>query len=135
MSRSSTTNAAAQQDSNQQEEHKRNLAAEEGPPNEPSAQEQIMEELSPGKRRAAGLSGDDDRGYGPDSDELEAEDLIRNDGARSPFEQGEVQAADMDLSIVDAEEAGVDDVLNEKEMAGQEPLNSARQRTPNGSID
>jgi hypothetical protein len=135
MSRSSTTNAAAQQDSNQQEEHKRNLAAEEGPPNEPSAQEQIMEELSPGKRRAAGLSGDDDRGYGPDSDDLEAEDLIRNDGARSPFEQGEVQAADMDLSIVDADEAGVDDVLNEKEMAGQEPLNSARQRTPNGSID
>ncbi len=135
MSRSSTTNATAQQTSNQQEESKRDQAVQEGAPNEPSAQEQIMEELSPGKRRAAGLSGDDDRGYGPDSDDLEAEDLIRNDGARSPFEQGEVLAADMDLSIVDADEAGAGDVLDEEEMAGQEPLNSARQRTPNGSID
>mgnify|MGYP006180881271 CR=1 FL=1 len=109
MSRSSTTNATAQQASNQQEESKRDQAAQEGAPNEPSAQEQIMEELSHGKRRAAGLSGDDDRGYGPDSDDLEAEDLIRNDGARSPFEQGEVLAADMDLSIVEADEAGAGD--------------------------
>ena len=133
MSRSSTTNTA--KTAAQQEEHTRNQAAQEAALNEPSAQEQIMEELSPSTRRAAGLSGDDDRGYGPDSDDLEAEDLIGNDGARSPFEQGEVLAADMDLSIVDADEAGAGDVLDEEEMAGQEPLNSARQRTPNGSID
>ncbi|WP_079200825.1 hypothetical protein [Pseudomonas sp. CC6-YY-74] len=135
MSRSSTTNAAAQQASNQQEEHTRKQAAEEAALNEPSAQDQIMEALSSSQRREAGLSGDDDRGCGPDSDDLEAEDLISNDGARSPSEHGEVQAADMDLRIVDADEAGTGDVLDEEEMAGQEPLNSARQRTPDGSID
>jgi len=58
------------------------------------------------------------------SDDLEPEDLIKEDGARSPHEHSMDIPADVDLSIVDVDEIGAGYGLDEAELARVKPLNN-----------
>ncbi|AZD38151.1 Phosphotransferase system, HPr-related protein [Pseudomonas chlororaphis subsp. aurantiaca] len=58
----------------------------------------------------------------PNDDDLTPENLIREDGARSAHEAGEDQPADWDLSIVDEDDIGGGNGLDEAELAQRDPL-------------
>ncbi|AUG04273.1 serine kinase/phosphatase [Pseudomonas sp. 09C 129] len=62
----------------------------------------------------------------PNDDELTPENLIREDGARSAHEAGEDQPADWDLSIVDENDIGGGNGLDEAELAQRDPLDGKR---------
>ncbi|MBI6554379.1 MULTISPECIES: serine kinase/phosphatase [Pseudomonas] len=59
-------------------------------------------------------------------DEMSPENLIREDGARDAQEEGEGEQADWDLSIVDEDEIGGGNGLDEAELAEREPVNGNR---------
>ena len=59
-------------------------------------------------------------------DEMSPENLIREDGARDAREEGEGEQADWDLSIVDEDEIGGGNGLDEAELAEREPVNGNR---------
>ncbi|HJR31036.1 MAG TPA: serine kinase/phosphatase [Pseudomonas sp.] len=77
------------------------------------------EHLMPRKRvREATSTNDND----VTDDDLSPETLIREDGARDAHEAGEDGQADWDLSIVDENDIGGGDGLDEAELAQQDPL-------------
>ncbi|MCP1510400.1 hypothetical protein J2Y83_000527 [Pseudomonas marginalis] len=59
-------------------------------------------------------------------DEMSPENLIREDGARDAREEGEGEQADWDLSIVDEDEIGGGNGLDEAELAEREPVDGNR---------
>lgn len=75
-------------------------------------------------RRAgdSGLTGGAEPGQGPTDDDLAPQTLIREDGARHPFEPGADAPADSDLESVSAEEIGAGEGLDEAEQARVDPL-------------
>ncbi|MGE7959655.1 serine kinase/phosphatase [Pseudomonas sp. NPDC089530] len=84
-----------------------------------------VEHRTPGKRphgtRLTGNADDE-----PDDDELSPENLIHEDGARSPHEAGEDEPADWELSIVGENEIGGGNGLDEAELARRDPLDGKR---------
>lgn len=97
--------------------------------NEPSGKigDQIpadeLENYIPDERvREAGMTGASTEDHHPTDDDLSPETLIKEDGARSPREQGEDGHADFDLSVVDDDEIGAGGGLDEEEMAILDPL-------------
>ncbi|MFP3923127.1 serine kinase/phosphatase [Pseudomonas sp. W5-36] len=97
--------------------------------NEPSGRigdvipEDELDTLIPDERvREAGLTGASTEDHNPTDDDMSPETLIREDGARSPREAGEDGPADLDLSIVDEDDIGGGDGLDEEEMAILDPL-------------
>ncbi|WP_282369396.1 serine kinase/phosphatase [Pseudomonas sp. PS02290] len=97
--------------------------------NEPSGRigdmipEDELETLIPDERvREAGLTGASTEDRNPTDDDMSPETLIREDGARGPREAGEDGPADLDLSIVDEDDIGGGDGLDEEEMAILDPL-------------
>lgn len=97
--------------------------------NEPSGRigdvipEDELDTLIPDERaREAGLTGASTEDHNPTDDDMSPETLIREDGARSPREAGEDGPADLDLSIVDEDDVGGGDGLDEEEMAILDPL-------------
>lgn len=97
--------------------------------NEPSGRigdvipEDELDTLIPDERvREAGLTGASTEDHNPTDDDMSPETLIREDGARSPREVGEDGPADLDLSIVDEDDIGGGDGLDEEEMAILDPL-------------
>ncbi len=91
------------------------------------AEEDVLEEFERSQRREAGLSEDAPPGHGPDKDDADLEDLIHEDGARSPFEEGGALAADEDLSIVDelTPDEGLSDDIKESELPHHRPETGA----------
>ncbi|MGO4310563.1 serine kinase/phosphatase [Pseudomonas sp. KB_15] len=89
--------------------------------------EKEREQLMPRQRvREAGLTGastDDDQ---PTDDDLSPETLIREDGARDAHEAGNDSRADWDLSIVDEDEIGGGNGLDEAELALRDPMDGKR---------
>jgi len=89
--------------------------------------EKEREQLMPRQRvREAGLPGastDDDQ---PTDDDLSPETLIREDGARDAHEAGNDSSADWDLSIVDEDEIGGGNGLDEAELALRDPMDGKR---------
>jgi hypothetical protein len=89
--------------------------------------EKEREQLMPRQRvREAGLSGpstDDDQ---PTDDDLSPETLIREDGARDAHEAGNDSRADWDLSIVDEDDIGGGNGLDEAELALRDPMDGKR---------
>lgn len=89
--------------------------------------EKEREQLVPRERvREAGLTGastDDDQ---PTDDDLSPETLIREDGARDAQEAGNDSSADWDLSIVDEDEIGGGNGLDEAELALRDPMDGKR---------
>ena len=59
-------------------------------------------------------------------DEMSPENLIREDGARDAREEGEGEQADWDLSIVDEDDIGGGNGLDEAELAEREPVDGNR---------
>ena len=59
-------------------------------------------------------------------DEMSPENLIREDGARDAQEEGEGEQADWDLSIVDEDEIGGGNGLDEAELADLDPVDGNR---------
>jgi hypothetical protein len=100
---------------------------------EPSAKigdelpENEREQLMPRQRvREAGMTGASTADHESTDDDLTPETLIREDGARDAHEAGKGDQADWDLSIVDEDDIGGGNGLDEAEMAQQEPLDRKR---------
>ena len=85
---------------------------------EPGARQQPPS--SPVRKRAP---SDDEEA---DSDDLSPAALIPEDGARDAWEAGENEPADWDLSIVEENEIGGGDGLDEAELARRDPLDGKR---------
>lgn len=66
--------------------------------------------------------------FDPSDDDLEPETLIPEDGARSPNEAGADHPADWDLSVVDEDDIGGGNGLDEAELARRDPLDGKRER-------
>ena len=101
--------------------------------NEPSGRigdiipEDELETLIPDERvREAGLTGASTADHNPTDDDMSPETLIREDGARSPREAGEDGPADQNLSVVDEDDIGGGNGLDEAEMAEREPVDGNR---------
>ncbi|WET11336.1 MULTISPECIES: serine kinase/phosphatase [unclassified Pseudomonas] len=94
---------------------------------EPTAQ--IGDELPRGERKRrmpdervgeAGMAG------ASTDDDMSPENLIREDGARDAQEAGEGEQADWDLSIVDEDDIGGGNGLDEAELADLDPVDGNR---------
>jgi hypothetical protein len=85
------------------------------------------EQLMPRRRvREAGMTGASTDDHESTDDDMSPETLIREDGARDAQEAGEGGQADWDLSIVDEQDIGGGNGLDEEEMARRDPLDSKR---------
>ena len=100
---------------------------------EPSAKigdelpENEREQLMPRQRvREAGMTGASTADHEFTDDDLTPETLIREDGARDAHEAGKGDQADWDLSVVDEDDIGGGNGLDEAEMAQQDPLDRKR---------
>jgi hypothetical protein len=79
--------------------------------------------IIPEKRaREAGMTGASTSDHHSTDDDMSPETLIDEDGARSADEEGEDHPADWDLSIVDQNDIGGGDGLDEAEWAEFDPL-------------
>ncbi|EJM62887.1 MULTISPECIES: hypothetical protein [Pseudomonas] len=89
--------------------------------------EKEREQLMPRQRiREAGLTGASTDDHQPTDDDLSPETLIREDGARDAHEAGNDSRADWDLSIVDEDEIGGGNGLDEAELALRDPMDGKR---------
>ncbi|MBV4477204.1 serine kinase/phosphatase [Pseudomonas sp. B2M1-30] len=89
--------------------------------------EREREQLMPRARvREAGMTGASVADHEPTDDDLSPETLIREDGARDAEEFGQDDRADWDLSIVDEDDIGGGDGLDEAELARRDPLDRKR---------
>ncbi|MCP2019348.1 serine kinase/phosphatase [Pseudomonas laurylsulfatiphila] len=99
---------------------------------EPSARigdelpENERELMPPRRGREAGLTGASTGDHQPTDDDLSPETLIREDGARDAHEAGNDKGADCDLSIVDEDDIGGGNGLDEAEMARRDPMDGKR---------
>lgn len=85
------------------------------------------ERLMPRERvREAGMTGASTDDHEPTDDDMSPETLIREDGARDAHEAGEGGQADWDLSIVDEDDIGGGNGLDEEELARQDPMDGNR---------
>jgi hypothetical protein len=72
--------------------------------------------------REAGLTGASMDDHEPTDDDMSPETLIHEDGARSPREVGGNTPLDRDLTVVDEDDIGGGDGLDEAELAQIDPL-------------
>lgn len=89
--------------------------------------EDERELLMPDERvREAGLTGASTADHEPTDDDMSPETLIHEDGARDAREAGEDGQADWDLSVVDEDDIGGGNGLDEEELAKRDPLDGNR---------
>ncbi len=85
------------------------------------------EHLMPDERvREAGLTGASTADHEPTDDDLSPQTLIHEDGARDAREEGADDPADYDLNIVDEDEIGGGNGLDEAELADIDPVDGNR---------
>nr|WP_314568897.1 serine kinase/phosphatase [uncultured Pseudomonas sp.] len=85
------------------------------------------EHLMPDERvREAGMTGASTDDHEPTDDDLSPETLIREEGARDAREEGGGNPVDYDLSIVDEDEIGGGNGLDEAELADLDPVDGNR---------
>ena len=85
------------------------------------------EHLMPDERvREAGMAGASTADHEPTDDDMSPETLIHEDGARDAREEGDGEQADWDLSIVDEDEIGGGNGLDEAELADIDPIDGNR---------
>ncbi len=84
--------------------------------------EELFGEQSARRVRTAGLTGAADPDHDPTNDDLTPENLIPDDGARSPREAGSVKPNDSALRSVRADEVGLGKGLDEAELGRVNPL-------------
>ena len=89
--------------------------------------EKEREQLMPRQRlREAGMTGASTDDHEPTDDDMSPETLIREDGARDGHEAGEDNRADWDLSIVEEDDIGGGNGLDEAERARRDPMDGKR---------
>lgn len=89
--------------------------------------EKEREQRMPRRRgREAGLTGASISDHQTTDDDLSPETLIREDGARDAQEAGDDSRADWDLSIVDEDDIGGGNGLDEAELARRDPMDGKR---------
>ncbi|CAI8864065.1 HPr [Pseudomonas sp. IT-P171] len=100
---------------------------------EPSAKigdelpENEREQLMPRERvLEAGMTGASTADHESTDDDMSPETLIREDGARDAHEAGEGDQADWDLSVVDEDDIGGGNGLDEEELARRDPMDGNR---------
>lgn len=76
--------------------------------------------------REAGMIGASMPDHEPTDDDLSPETLIHEDGARDADELGSGKQADWDLSIVDEDDIGGGNGLDEAELARRDPMDGKR---------
>jgi hypothetical protein len=76
--------------------------------------------------REAGMTGASMPDHEPTDDDLSPETLIHEDGARDADELGSGKQADWDLSIVDEDDIGGGNGLDEAELARRDPMDGKR---------
>ncbi len=76
--------------------------------------------------READMTGASTDDHEPTDDDMSPETLILEDGARDAHEAGEGDQADWDLSIVDEDDIGGGNGLDEAEMANRDPMDGDR---------
>ncbi|RMO89514.1 hypothetical protein ALQ32_01764 [Pseudomonas syringae pv. tagetis] len=91
-------------------------------------EDQLQHEIPDQRVREAGLTGASTDDHHSTDDDLSPEILIREDGARSHSEQGEDDPADLDLTVVDEDDIGAGNGLDEEELAVVDPLDGNTQR-------
>ena len=85
------------------------------------------ERLMPRERvREAGMTGASTDDHESTDDDMSPETLIREDGSRDAHEAGEGDQADWDLSIVDEDDIGGGNGLDEEELARRDPMDGNR---------
>lgn len=85
------------------------------------------ERLMPRERvREAGMTGASTDDHESTDDDMSPETLIREDGARDAHEAGDGGQADWDLSIVDEDDIGGGNGLDEEELARRDPMDGNR---------
>ena len=85
-------------------------------------EDELQHEIPDERVRQAGMTGASTQDHQPTDDDLSPETLIHEDGARSANERGENGPADLDLTVVDEDDIGGGDGLDEEEMAIVDPL-------------
>ena len=85
-------------------------------------EDELQHEVPDERVREAGMTGASTDDHQPTDDDLSPETLIHEDGARSASERGEDNPADLDLTVVDEDDIGGGDGLDEEEMAIVDPL-------------
>ncbi|MBD8567394.1 serine kinase/phosphatase [Pseudomonas syringae] len=85
-------------------------------------EDELQHEIPDERVREAGMTGASTDDHQPTDDDLSPETLIHEDGARSASERGEDNLADLDLTVVDEDDIGGGDGLDEEEMAIVDPL-------------
>ncbi|MFJ2540593.1 MULTISPECIES: serine kinase/phosphatase [unclassified Pseudomonas] len=89
--------------------------------------ERERQQLIPEDRvREAGMTGASVADHEPTDDDMSPETLIHEDGARDADEMGEDHQADWDLSVVDEDDIGGGNGLDEAELARRDPLDGNR---------
>ncbi|WP_339466744.1 MULTISPECIES: serine kinase/phosphatase [unclassified Pseudomonas] len=89
--------------------------------------ERERQQLMPEDRvREAGMTGASVADHEPTDDDMNPETLIHEDGARDADEMGEDHQADWDLSVVDEDDIGGGNGLDEAELARRDPLDGNR---------
>ncbi|EFW82003.1 hypothetical protein [Pseudomonas savastanoi] len=91
-------------------------------------EDELQHEIPDQRVREAGLTGASTDDHHSTDDDLSPETLIREDGAHSPNEQGEDDPADLDLTVVDKDDIGGGNGLDEEELAIIDPLDGNTQR-------
>ncbi|MCF5282533.1 serine kinase/phosphatase, partial [Pseudomonas syringae] len=89
---------------------------------------ELQHEIPDQRVREAGLTGASTDDHHSTDDDLSPETLIHEDGARSPNEPGEDVPADLDVTVVDEDDIGGGNGLDEEELAIVEPLDGNTQR-------
>lgn len=84
--------------------------------------DELAREIPEKRVREAGMTGASTPDHHPTDDDLDPEQMIGEDGARSASEEGDDHPADWDLSIVDEDDIGGGDGLDEAELARRDPL-------------
>lgn len=85
-------------------------------------EDELAREIPEQRVREAGLTGASTPDHHPTDDDLDPEILIREDGARSAEEEGEDNPADFDLTVVNEDDIGGGDGLDEAELGRLDPL-------------
>ncbi|WP_122523878.1 serine kinase/phosphatase [Pseudomonas viridiflava] len=85
-------------------------------------EDELQHEIPDERVREAGMTGASTDDHQPTDDDLSPETLIHEDGARAASERGEDNPADLDLTVVDEDDIGGGDGLDEEEMAIVDPL-------------
>jgi hypothetical protein len=89
---------------------------------DPIPERELRQELPLSREREAGMTGASEDDHEPTDDDMSPETLIHEDGARSASEIGEGGPEDESLSIVDEDDIGGGDGLDEAELARRDPL-------------